>query len=32
MNKYFEDVELLEDEEVSEETLIELSNGKGDDE
>lgn len=30
--KFFEDVELREDEEVTEETLDELSNGRGEDE
>lgn len=30
--KFFEDVELREDEEVTEETLAELSNGRGEDE
>lgn len=28
----FDDIELFEDEEITEETLVELSNGKGDDE
>lgn len=28
----FDDIELFEDEEIIEETLVELSNGKGDDE
>lgn len=28
----FDDIELFEDEEITEETLDELSNGKGDDE
>lgn len=28
----FDDIELFEDEEITEETLAELSNGKGDDE
>jgi hypothetical protein len=34
MNKQiaFDDFELLEDEEITEETIAELSNGKGDDE
>lgn len=31
-NKFFEDVELREDEEVTEETLKELSDGRGEDE
>lgn len=33
MNKkiVFDDIELLEDEEITEETLAELSDGKGDD-
>ena len=32
MKKIFDDIELLEDEEITEETLEELLNGKGDDE
>lgn len=31
-NKFFEDVELREDEEFTEETLKELSDGRGEDE